>query len=245
MHPPASSDPKPWRRALAQRFRTLTLAKAIGTTVGITAFFRAYFWVLEHPQGAVTTLPLTWLDELIAFQPAAVPLYVSLWLYVSLAPALLKDRREVLSYALATAALSLIGLGIFLWWPTQVPVFDLDWSAYPSLAYLKSVDLQGNACPSLHCAFAVFTGLWFERLLRETGATQPWRVFNALWCLGIVYATLAIRQHVAIDAYAGGLLGAAVAGVHMLLLDRRVRSERAAPLSAATAAEPLSRPLPR
>jgi membrane-associated phospholipid phosphatase len=39
--------------------------------------------------------------------------------------------------------------------------------------------------------------------------------FNWLWCLGILYSTVAIRQHVALDVLAGAGLGAAVAVVHL------------------------------
>lgn len=217
----------PWHRQLGPRIRTLWFAKMAGTTLGISAFFVAYFWVLENPFFAVTTMPLVALDRWVAFRPEAFVLYVSLWLYVSLAPALLKDRREVVSYGLATAVLSVLGLGIFMLWPTAVPKFALDWSAYPSLAFLKTVDLAGNACPSLHVAFAVFTALWLERTLRETGESGVVRSVNVLWCLGIVYSTLAIRQHVALDALAGALLGAAVALVHMRSLDGFVRRTNA------------------
>src|SRR6185295_988673 len=112
------------------------------------------------------------------------PLYLSLWLYVSLAPALLTDRRELASYGIATVVLSTIGLTIFLLWPTAVPTSDIIWSQHPSFAFLQSVDASGNACPSLHVAFAVFTAAWFERLLRAMGAGRSARVVNWLWCVG-------------------------------------------------------------
>lgn len=209
-----------WWRQLGRRTRVLAPSKAIGTMAIIPVFFWAYFWVLRHPQGEVTVMPLTWLDGVVGFEPAAIPLYVSLWFYVSLAPAFLKDRREVLSYAVATIAMAVVGLLIFLLWPTTVLVSDADWGAHPSLAFLKELDAPRNACPSLHVAFAVFTAWWFERLLREVGADRLLRLLNALWCLGIVWSTLAIRQHVALDAYAGAALGAAVAWLHVRWLDR-------------------------
>lgn len=187
----------------------------IGTTLGMTVFFIVYLWVLNHPIFPLTVMPLTALDRLIPFQPAALPLYLSLWFYVSLAPALLIDRRELLSYGLAAVALSVIGLGLFLLWPTAVPPFDIDWAQHPSLSFLKAADAAGNACPSLHVAFAVFTALWFERIVRQLGAGPLTRVFNWLWCLGIVYSTVAIRQHVVLDVLAGIALGALVALVHL------------------------------
>ena len=137
---------------------------------------------------------------------------------MSLAPALLIDRRELISYGLAAVGLSAIGLGLFLFWPTAVPRPDVDWSQHPAFAFLQSVDASGNACPSLHVAFAVFTAIWFERLWRQMGARRLVRTLNWLWCLGILYSTIAIRQHVSLDVLAGAVLGATVAVVQLRLL---------------------------
>lgn len=191
------------------------------TTLGISGFFVAYFWVLHHPPSPPRVMPLTALDHLIVYQPAALPVYLSLWAYVSLAPALLKDARELASYGLATTVLSVVGLGIFLAWPTAVPAFDIDWTQHPSIQFLKTVDVASNACPSLHVAFAVFTAVWLERVLREMGTGAPLRVFNGLWCVGILYSTLATRQHVVLDVLAGALLGGVAVALHLAMLRPR------------------------
>ena len=65
--------------------------KTLGIGVFITVFFVGYFQVLRHPVHAVTLMPLTTLDHLIVFQPAALLAYVSLWLYVGIAPMLLRQ----------------------------------------------------------------------------------------------------------------------------------------------------------
>ncbi len=191
------------------------LAKLMGMTLGMTLFFIVYFSVLHHPLFSVTTMPFTAVDRLICFRPEALPLYLSLWFYVSLVPVLLIDRREIMCYALAAAGMSVIGLGIFLLWPTTVAWSDADWSQHPAFAFLKSVDASGNAFPSLHVAFAVFTAIWLGRLLGQLGAGLGVRAFNWLWCLGILYSTVAIRQHVVLDVLAGAGLGVVVALVHL------------------------------
>jgi len=76
--------------------------------------------------------------------------------------------------------------------------------------FLKNLDASGNACPSLHVATAVFSGMWLHRLLLRFGAPLWMLVVNGGWCAGIVYSTLAIRQHVIVDVLAG--LGAGRAG---------------------------------
>jgi membrane-associated phospholipid phosphatase len=211
-----------WLRKAWIRGLTFWPAKVIGMTLAMTLFFAAYFWVLRHPHFPVTTMPFTAIDRLVRFRPEALLLYLSLWFYVSLVPALLVDRRELVSYALAAAGISVIGLGIFFLRPTTVDWSDADWSRYPAFAFLQSVDASGNACPSLHVAFAVFTAVWLGRLLQQMGAGRGVCAFNWLWCLGILYSTVAIRQHVALDVLAGAGLGAAVAVMHLRWLPKRV-----------------------
>lgn len=210
-----------WRSAVWRRIVSAWFAKMTATTVGISGFFVAYFWVLHHPQFPLTVMPLTAIDHAVGFQPAALPVYLSLWLYVSLAPALLKDARELLSYGLATTGLSIVGLGIFILWPTTVPPFGIDWTQHPSIEFLKTVDVASNACPSMHVAFAVFTAVWLERILRELHTGLPLRLFNGLWCLAILYSTLATRQHVWWDLLAGAVLGGVAAALHLATLRHR------------------------
>ena len=190
-------------------------AKLIGTAGVMTLFFIAYFWVLKHPLSPVTTMPFTAVDRWIGFRPESLPVYLSLWFYVGLAPALLIERREIVSYALVTIGLSVIGLGIFLVWPTTVVRTDVVLSQHAAFAFIMAADAAGNACPSLHVAFAVFTAIWLHRLLRQMGAGKLAGAFNWLWCLGILYSTVAIRQHVVLDVLAGAGLGAVVAGAHL------------------------------
>jgi len=231
-----------WIRQAGAGLVTWWPAKMICTTLGMTAFFVVYFWLLRHPFYPLTTMPLTAVDRLVGFRPESLPLYCSFWLYVSLAPALMIDRRELISYGLAAIGLSVIGLGIFFFWPTTLPRCDIDWSQHPSFAFLKSVDASGNACPSLHVAFAVFTAVWFERLLRQMGAGRAVRAFNWLWCLGILYSTIASRQHVSLDVLAGTALGLGVALVHLWLLEAipypRPRQEPAGPACGGGPASP-------
>jgi len=145
-----------WIR-LAQRLRTLWLLKTLTTTGAIAIFFYAYFWVMRHPFFAVTVMPLTWIDEFVPFQPWSFYLYASLWFYISLGTALARDLRELAAFGAASLAMTVVGLGIFMLAPTEIPNFAFDWHQYPSLMFLKTIDVSGNACPSLHAAFAVFT----------------------------------------------------------------------------------------
>jgi len=163
---------------------------------------------------------------------------VSLWFYVSLGPALVKNFAELFSFGAATLVMSVVGLAIFLYWPTAVPAFTLDAARYPSISFLKGVDLAANACPSLHVAFAVFTGIWMDRILREMLSGRALLVLNWLWCVGIVYSTLATRQHVVLDVLAGAALGVVVAALHLAALSWFEARQRRSPAGASI--EPLS-----
>lgn len=195
--------------------RILLPVKAIGTMAFIAIFFWCYFAVLRNPSGAATTMPLTAIDHWIRFTPAAFPAYASLWVYVSLPPAFLTNWTTLLRFGLWIAALCLFCLGIFWLFPTIVPAFDADLTQYPEIALLKTVDANGNACPSLHVATALFTAIWLERVLRVTAAPSILRWINALLCALILWSTLATRQHVFLDVLAGGLVGSLFAALSL------------------------------
>ncbi len=198
-----------WHRRLSNRLNTDRTFKLIGLTVFMTAFFTSYFLLLNLPLFPITVMPMTAIDRLVGFHPLALVLYVSLWPYVCVAPLLLDRRQDMIDYFVVATGLSLVGMACFLFWPTAAPPPEVDWSQYRSFAFLKSVDAAGNACPSLHVAFAVFTAVWFDPMLKRLGDRGGFRVASLLLCLGIVWSTMATKQHVAIDVLAGALLGLA------------------------------------
>lgn len=166
-------------------------------------------------------MPEIALDRWIAFTPASYPVYVSLWVYVSLPPALMSNFRALLHHGLWVAALCLFCLTLFWLFPTQTPDFGVDWSLYPELATIKGIDAAGNACPSLHVAAAVFSALWLDRLMSVI-TTPIWlRGISLAHCLAIGWSTMASLQHVAVDV----LAGAAVGLIFALLSLRATRSE--------------------
>jgi len=197
-----------WKQELGRQAGTLWVIKMLVTTGGIALFFYAYFWVMRDPLFAVTVMPVTWIDRLIPFWPPSFALYASLWAYVALGSALLKDDRELAAWGAASVAMIVVGLGVFLVLPTKIPDPGIDWFSYPALAFLKKVDVSGNACPSLHAAFAVFTSVVLHQTLTAVRAPRSLLACNVLWGLGIVYSTVATRQHVALDVIAGSLLAA-------------------------------------
>lgn len=204
---PADPTLGEWAREFWRRFTAQAWLKGFGIPGFMALFMLGYFLIAFHPAFPVTVIPETALDRIIGFQPWALGFYVSLWVYVSLAPGLIDDRRELLDYAFAALCMSAVGLAVMFLWPTATPQSAVDWARYPAYDFLKNADDARNACPSLHVAFSVFSGIWIDRVLRRM-RTRLWiRGLNALWALGIVYSTLATKQHVVLDVAVGAVLG--------------------------------------
>ena len=210
----------PWIRATGERFAMLWWLKGLGTTVFMTLFFWTYFFILKHPANPPVEVPTVALDQWIQLTPWAFSIYVSLWVYVSLPPALMLSFRTLLHFGLWMSAMCALCLLIFWWFPTQTPTIDIDWSLYPGLSLIKGVDAPGNALPSLHVASAVFTAFWLQRLLHAINAPLWLRWANPLHCVAIAWSTMATLQHVALDVLAGALVGAAFAWASLRAVDR-------------------------
>lgn len=186
---------------------TLWPVKAIGTPAFLGLFFWLYFLVLRHPLGAPFVMPEMALDRWVPFTAASYPVYVSLWVYVSLPPALLGNLRALLHYACWMVLLCASGLLFFWVFPTQTPAFDIDWTLYPSLSTIKNLDAVGNAFPSLHVASAVFSAIWLDRLFAQMQSPALLRGISLALCTAIAWSTMASRQHVALDVLAGAAMG--------------------------------------
>ena len=204
--------PVRWTTEIGTRMRRHFLLKLFGTTAFTWVFFIGYFHLLRFPAHEVVTMPLTALDHWIPFQPWTLGAYLSLWLYVGVAPGLQLTFRELVVYGLWAAALCLTGLGIFYAWPTAVPPLTFDVSGYAGFRMLQGVDAAGNACPSMHVAIAIFTAARIEHVLRGAGAPRLLRALNVAWFAAIAWSTLAVKQHVVLDVIAGAALGLAFVG---------------------------------
>lgn len=221
--------PPHWTVALGARFRTLWWLKLAGTTAWIWVFFIGYFHLLRHPAYPPVTMALTALDRSIPLQPAMVIPYLSLWVYVGIAPGLQRSFATLFVYGLWSGALCLAGLVVFYFWPTAVAPLTPGVSSFPGFALMQGIDAAGNACPSMHVAIAAFSAIGLEDLLRTVRAPRALRVANLVWFAAIAYSTLAIKQHVAVDVLAGAVLGGAFAGAWLRWRPRDHRGVGAQP----------------
>jgi membrane-associated phospholipid phosphatase len=196
-----------WHRQIAERVAFMWPLKAIGTMGFMSLFFWGYFTVLHNPLTPPFVMPQTPVDTWIGFSPSAFPAYVSLWVYVSLPPALMGNVRSLVDFGLWIGGMCLFCLAVFWLFPTSTPPTAIDWSAYPEFAMIKGIDAAGNAFPSLHVASAVFSAFWLNRLFFRLGAPRilPW--LSVLHCSVIVWSTIATRQHVFLDVIGGVVVG--------------------------------------
>lgn len=216
----------PWHTQLAHRIGTRWFMKMNATIAWIVLFFWLYFGVMRYPApgAAMQPMPFTFVDAWVGVHEWALVPYASLWVYASLAPALLKDPPELWTYVRSALILCLIGLACFWVFPTQVPAFGIDWQQHPWLEFLKSRDVNGNACPSLHVGFAVLSAAFIRNTLLQVGAPLPVRLFNHAWAAIVVWSVLATRQHVFVD-----VLGGVAAALLALWMGAPARVQRPAP----------------
>jgi membrane-associated phospholipid phosphatase len=186
-------------------------------------FFYGYFALARFPANPVLSMPISALDSVIPFQGIWFYAYASLWVYTSLVPALIGTVYKLMEYTVFIALLCLLGFATFYFLPTTVPYHMGMWGNDPAMRALQSVDLAGNAFPSLHVASAVFSALCLHRLLKELVAPKAIHLINIVWCCLIVYSTLAIKQHVVWDVLGGMVLAMLVNtiyGMHMRQIHR-------------------------
>ncbi|MDD2828032.1 MAG: phosphatase PAP2 family protein [Sulfuricurvum sp.] len=185
--------------------------KAVGSMSFITLFFVLYFYLLTHHYFYVTVIPATVMDEWISFNGSWLYFYLSLWVYVSLPPALTKSKKELLQYGVYAAILSLIGIFFYIFFPTTIQQNSADWGGSADMIWLKSMDMGGNAFPSMHVASAFFSFIWLNYQLKQMRGGKILYALSFLWCCAIIYSTLAVKQHLFIDVIGGLILGGSVA----------------------------------
>lgn len=199
-----------WRRLLGTVLKHFWF-KCFGSAVFIAVFFTAYVFLLRNPVYPVHMMPVTRIDRWIHFSPVALPVYLSLWAYISLPAMLVETREEVVRYGMWMAAVCISGLAVFYFWPTTIPPESVDWDRYPGMAFLKGADAAGNAFPSLHVATAVFASIRLNALLPKIGFSLWARGVSVVWAVAIVFSTIATKQHVAIDVLGGTALACSFA----------------------------------
>jgi membrane-associated phospholipid phosphatase len=84
--------------------------------------------------------------------------------------------------------------------------------------------MNANAFPSMHVASAVFACFWLNKQLSQMNAPVVVYIAVVIWCIGIVYSTMAIRQHLFVDVAGGFILGVLMAIITLKHYSKRLCS---------------------
>ena len=153
-------------------------------------------------------VPPSWPDQLIANNRSAIFPYLSWYLLILVTHFSCCEKPCFRHWWQGAGAIGLISSLIFLFWPTGIvrgiePQTTLH-------SWLLSIDQPRNVLPSLHASLAVYAGLIMQKTFNQRQTSTGFQTLLLTWVLLILWSTIAIRQHVAIDIAAGALLGIVV-----------------------------------
>jgi membrane-associated phospholipid phosphatase len=193
-------------KPLWQRLTALWREKLVLTFAFNVVFWAGYLFLSRHAFFPVHTLPMTWLDKWAGFRgPVWSFVYESNFL-LGLTPWLITSRETLRRYVLGFALLSLVSFAVFALFPVASPRPEIIDKGGRFLVFITHVDGPLNAFPSLHAGTLVYTLALARRIFNPK--LKPVLVMGALvWATMILFATLATKQHYAIDLVAGGLIG--------------------------------------
>jgi membrane-associated phospholipid phosphatase len=178
----------------------------------LTAFVNLLFWggyslLARHAFFPLWTPPRTWLDDAIPFRPEPWAwVYLSQFVAAGVLPWLIDTKDGLRRYVVGLAWMSAVSFALFALFPVASPRVDGGEAGRGAMSLVLAYDGTLNAFPSLHAAFLVYLARLGTRLFR--GAI-PWWVASVAfaWGAAILYATIATRQHYAIDLVAGAAIG--------------------------------------
>jgi membrane-associated phospholipid phosphatase len=192
--------------SIRSRVRSL-LGTKLALLAGLNLLvYGPYFFLQRHHYFPEVPMPLSFWDRLIPFTPQALWIYLSIYWLVPIGPFLMNSRKQILRYAIGVVLIGFIAELVFIAWPTTAPRPAV---AGTDMAYrvLTTVDNPFHAFPSLHAAFSIYSALWGGAVLRDMGKSRWWTLLLWIWAALILYATLATKQHRAVDIFAGSVLG--------------------------------------
>jgi membrane-associated phospholipid phosphatase len=139
-----------------------------------------------------------------SFSGASI-VYESIFLLTGVAPWLIISRGELRRYAFGFALLSAVSFILFALFPVASPrPPHLESTTF--LIFITRVDGPLNAFPSLHAGCLIYNLALVRHLFGRQ--LSPWvGIALFIWAGLILFATLATKQHYALDLLAGGLLG--------------------------------------
>ncbi len=145
---------------------------------------------------------------MIGFNPTWIWPYQSAYLLLTIIPWVAESPVELQRYARGFVLLSCAGFACFLFWPVAGPR-PVEAPADALYRFMLRYDRATNTFPSLHVGLTTYTVLFGVRTSR--GRLPAWArgvliAIAVAWAAAIDYATIATKQHFAVDVLAGALL---------------------------------------
>ena len=185
-----------WQRAMT-RWRQ----KAWLTALLTFGFVPLYLLLSHRVWRPLWNPPLTWFDRHVPFQPGWVWAYQSLYLITGTIPWLATTAVQLGRYVVSFWLVAIVGLVTFVLLPVEAPRPQV--ATYsPGMSLLLAYDGPYGDFPSLHAGFLVLTLAFGFRVM---DCRVPIAVITLMlvWAAVILYATLALKEHYAIDLLAG------------------------------------------
>jgi hypothetical protein len=182
----------------------------VGLTVGLTALFAVGWLAIPRWRaGAAHTLPVTALEAGIPFVEEFAYVYLSIVLFMPLAPYLTVSRPALLRHGAGFAGLTLGAFVCFVLYPVRTP--EPAGAGSTALFSLLVLDGRLNNLPSLHAGYTVYSLLYWREVLpeiQEPGARRATALVLSAWAGLILASVLLTKQHYLVDVVAGSLAGA-------------------------------------
>jgi fatty acid desaturase/membrane-associated phospholipid phosphatase len=145
----------------------------------------------------------TSIDTHVPFLPMFAVLYVTIGLFLAIAPFAMKTPAHLLPFGIALVFELMVAWFIFYVFPVAAPEVVYDHTGFVGwfMVLADKMNLEGNLFPSLHVALATSAAwVYFEFLPRKLA------IFTGLWASLIVASTVFTRQHYFLDMVGGMLL---------------------------------------
>ena len=166
-----------------------------------------YFFIGRWTERFPHHQPFTWLDRAMPLRPSWIAVYASLYMCAFILPLVVVRGRELFRQAMkAYLFVMLVSYAGFWFYPTVAPRVDRavvnDFAEW-MLQLFYDIDQPYGCFPSLHVAYSFVGALAVYRVHRRVGAAA------VVWSVLIGLSTVYTKQHFAVDAIAGGILGVA------------------------------------
>lgn len=147
------------------------------------------------------------LDDLIKpFAPAVIIYVLSYfqWAYALFELSKQLDLKKVYRFCLAIIIGSIIGMVIFIVYPTAIYIKPLQDSSLcaKALNYIYSIDYGTECFPSFHTMCSTFSCF----ILKACNSNKKTRIVNYIFTILVLISLLLTKQHVLIDIPAGFVL---------------------------------------